>query len=121
MSTQWENICTIHQRFREERDRLGLSQAALATWLTTSERTVKNYESGETSPKAKDLQRFAEQGADVLYIVTGERQPPKVGEPVATYGQPGPLAARIGQLKLSDTDAELLLAVAERLAGPGRR
>lgn len=116
MSTSGENIFTIGARFREERKRLELSQEVLATQIFTSGRTVKNYESGESSPKANELSRFAELGGDVLYIITGERQPLGVQEPKASYTPAERLADAIKTLKLSEEDAETLKALAQRLS-----
>lgn len=121
MSTIGENICTIGARFREERDRLGLSQATLASKIFTSDRTIKNYEADQSAPRANELARFADLGGDVLYIVTGERQPlirqHGVEQPVAVYSAAADLAKYVARLDLSDTDAALLKAFAGRLAG----
>lgn len=119
MSTIRENIFTIAERFREERNRLELTQEGLATQIFTSGRTVKNYESGESSPKASELARIADLGGDVLYIITGERQPVGVREPPATYSPASRLAKIIEKLALSEADAGLLESVAVRLDGKG--
>lgn len=121
MSTIEEKIFTIGARFREERKRLDLSQEALATQIFTSGRTVKNYESGESSPKASELARIADLGGDVLYIVTGERQPAGVREPSASYSPADRLAKLIERLELMESDAALLEAMAVRLSGKGGR
>lgn len=120
MSTSGENIFTIGARFREERKRLDLSQEGLATQIFTSGRTVKNYESGESSPKANELSRFADLGGDVLYIITGERQPLGVREPPAPYSPASRLAKIIEALALTEEDAALLETMAARLSGKGR-
>lgn len=57
----------LGERIREERLRLGLTQDQLGV----APKTQRFYESGERSPDADYLQRFAEAGADILYIVTG--------------------------------------------------
>lgn len=121
VSTNRENIFTIGDRFREERKRLDLSQESLATQIFTSGRTVKNYESGESSPKASELARIAELGGDVLYIVTGERQPEGVREPAAIYSPAEHLAKIIEKLALTEDDAALLESVAVRLSGKAGR
>lgn len=59
----------LGERIREERLRLGLTQDQLGV----APKTQRFYESGERSPDAAYLARFAELGADVLYILTGER------------------------------------------------
>lgn len=71
---KYEEFCiSVGRRLREERERLKFSQKGLASVLVVSPRTQIKYESGESSPDAAYLMRFAREGADVLYIVTGER------------------------------------------------
>lgn len=59
----------LGERLREERQRLGLTQDALGV----TPQAQRRYEKGERSPDADYLSRFAQAGADVLYIVAGER------------------------------------------------
>lgn len=61
---------TIGDRIREERERLGLSQADFYGGEKSSQ---IRYEKGTRSPDADYLQRVADVGADVQYIVTGRR------------------------------------------------
>lgn len=104
-------------RFREEREHLSLTQAALATQLFTSDRTIKNYESGASSPKGNELARFADLGADVQYIITGVRvAPPSVQEPQAAYLPAERLAQSIRSLPISEADAKMIGDLAKRLA-----
>lgn len=62
-------MVSIGDRLREERERLGLKQDELGV----APKTQRFYESGERSPDAAYLAHFAELGADVLYILTGQR------------------------------------------------
>lgn len=71
MSSVVVNIMAIAERFKEERTRLGLSQAALAEKIGATKRSVINWEGGAASPSADAVARFAATGADVLYILTG--------------------------------------------------
>ena len=66
----------ISERLREERDRLGLTQEGLAEKLTATKRSVINWEGGAALPGAEVLSRYATAGADVLYILTGQRSQP---------------------------------------------
>lgn len=119
MSTIEEEYFTIGQRFREERERLKYTQGALATRICMSDRTVKNYESGASSPKANELQRFGLVGADVLYIVCGQRSEPlSVQEVSPAYRPAEQLAELIRSLKLSEPDAAMIAGFAKRLANP---
>lgn len=63
----------ISDRLREARETLGLSQQALAERCGIAARSQRNYESGERSPDAAYLAVIAGLGADVTYILTGER------------------------------------------------
>ena len=64
----------ICDRLREVREALGLSQQALAERCGITARSQRNYESGERLPDAAYLAAIASAGADVLYILTGQRQ-----------------------------------------------
>jgi transcriptional regulator with XRE-family HTH domain len=63
----------IGERLKEERKRLGYSQEAFATTAGITRRPYAEWESGNTSPTAAQLAALSAAGADVLYIVTGER------------------------------------------------
>lgn len=65
----------IGDRLREERDRLGLSQAAFGELGGVKANAQGNYEKGDRSPDAAYLAAVAAHGVDVLYVVTGERTP----------------------------------------------
>lgn len=66
-------MSSIGERLLEERDRLGLSQPALAEMCGITMRSQRNYEKGERQPDASYLAAIAAAGADVLYILTGQR------------------------------------------------
>lgn len=65
----------IGDRLREERDRLGLSQAAFGEIGGVKANAQGNYEKGERFPDAGYLAAVSAVGVDVLYVVTGERKP----------------------------------------------
>ncbi|QEQ86088.1 XRE family transcriptional regulator [Pseudomonas sp. p99-361] len=65
----------IGYRLKEERSRLGFSQTDLARVGGVGKTTQINYEKGERSPDASYLAAVAEIGVDVLYVVSGQRQP----------------------------------------------
>ncbi|MBU1332357.1 MAG: helix-turn-helix domain-containing protein [Gammaproteobacteria bacterium] len=65
----------IGERLREERERLRLSQAAFGEIGGVKANAQGKYESGERFPSADYLAAVALHGADVLYVVTGERKP----------------------------------------------
>ncbi len=66
----------IGKRLREERERLGMSQPAFAAVVGTTKQTLFSWESGKTAPDGFQLAAFATAGADVLYILTGQRSQP---------------------------------------------
>ncbi|MBP6897386.1 MAG: helix-turn-helix transcriptional regulator [Pseudacidovorax sp.] len=60
-------------RLREERERLGLSQEKFGALGGVLKRAQINYEKGERAPDSAYLAAIAEAGADVLYVLTGQR------------------------------------------------
>ncbi|WP_081271635.1 helix-turn-helix domain-containing protein [Variovorax paradoxus] len=66
----------VGARLKEERDRLGWSQATLAETAGASRRAVVAWEGGVTVPGADALAALAPHGFDVLYIVIGQRSAP---------------------------------------------
>ncbi|MCY1414717.1 hypothetical protein D9M71_301760 [compost metagenome] len=69
----------IGARIREERERLGLTQRIFGEVGGVEPNAQGKYESGERTPKADYLAAVAGRGADVLYILTGERTPTPLG------------------------------------------
>ena len=67
---------SIFLRLREERERLGLSQPAFAAVAGTTKQTLFSWETGKTAPDGFQLAALATTGADVLYILTGQRSQP---------------------------------------------
>ncbi len=63
----------IGERLREERERLELTQPAFAEAAGAKKRTLIDWEKGVSSPTAVQLSALSEIGADVLYILTGQR------------------------------------------------
>lgn len=66
---------TIGERLREERQSIGMNQTDLAVHCGVTKNTQLAYEKGDRSPDAAYLARAAEQGVDVLYVVTGVHTP----------------------------------------------
>ena len=63
----------VSARFVEERERLRLSQSALADMGGTKLRTLQNWESAKNFPSSEFLADAAKFGIDVQYILTGTR------------------------------------------------
>lgn len=82
----------IGDRLKEERERLGFNQTELAAKAGASKNSQYNYEKGERSPDASYLAAVADQGVDVLYVVTGHR-------------------SSMDESQLSDDDLEIVMRV----------
>lgn len=66
---------TTGDRLREQREAKGLNQGALAELLGVDRKTQNNYETGKRKPTAAYLEEIAKAGLDVVYILTGRRDP----------------------------------------------
>jgi transcriptional regulator with XRE-family HTH domain len=64
------------KRLKEERERLGISQADFATACGVGRTAQFNYESGKRSPDGDYLNAAGEFGIDVGYVLFGERSTP---------------------------------------------
>ena len=65
----------IGARLREERERLEMTQEAFGRIGGVLKRALIRYEKNERMPDAAFLAAIAAAGADVLYILTGQRNP----------------------------------------------
>jgi DNA-binding XRE family transcriptional regulator len=64
---------SLGERLKEERERLKLSQEAFGDVGGVKRLAQINYERNDRAPDATYLQQVAAIGADVLYILTGNR------------------------------------------------
>jgi len=71
---------TIGRRLKDEREKLGFNQTDFAAIGGVGRKSQFNYEEGERNPDAVYLAAIAAAGADIQYIVTGERQGRGIGE-----------------------------------------
>ena len=65
-----------HARLSEERAKLWETQQDAADYFGVSRVTWGQYERGNATPNGDVLAGLAERGADVLYILTGQRSQP---------------------------------------------
>lgn len=63
-------------RIREERERLGFSQAAFSGIAEATRNSQLNWEKGSATPNGAALEAWSKIGVDVLYIITGQRSKP---------------------------------------------
>lgn len=68
-----EYFVTIGERLKQERERLKLSQPAMADAAGTTKKTQIDYEKNKTPPKGTYLAKVAALGVDVGYVITGVR------------------------------------------------
>jgi phage repressor protein C with HTH and peptisase S24 domain len=66
-------------RLASERQRLGLSQPQLGESCGVSKTSQVNYESGKRSPDTAYLSAAMRIGVDVLFVISGNRQPTAAG------------------------------------------
>lgn len=67
---------TIGKRLKEERERLGFNQTDFAAVGGVGRKSQFNYEDDERKADSAYLAAIAAVGADVRYIITGERDGP---------------------------------------------
>jgi transcriptional regulator with XRE-family HTH domain len=67
---------TIGNRLKEEREKLGFNQTDFAAIGGVGRKSQFNYEDDERRPDAAYLAAIAAAGADIRYIVTGDREGP---------------------------------------------
>lgn len=61
------------ERLRAERTRLGLNQTDFAALADVTKKTQMLYEAGERVPDADYMAAIANAGADMYYIITGQK------------------------------------------------
>ena len=69
----------VGQRLKQERERLGHSQTAMAEFAGVTKKSQIRYESGESSATAEYLAAASNAGADVAYILSGIRSVTRPG------------------------------------------
>lgn len=70
----------IGDRLKEERERLGLSQTALAHIGGVGKTTQIKYEKGTSSPDSAYLSAVSGEGVDIFYVLQGQRFGPSGGD-----------------------------------------
>lgn len=64
---------SIGSRLREEREKLNMNQEDFATACGVRRRAQSSYESGARSPDANYLEAASKIGADISYVIYGEK------------------------------------------------
>lgn len=68
------SLSSIGDRLRRERERLALSQTAMAEAAGTTRKTQFNYETDARHPDTLYLAAVAALGVDVSYVITGAQR-----------------------------------------------
>ena len=87
-------VTTIGARIREERNRMALSQEAFGAIPGVTKQAQIKYEKDERHPDTLYLAAIAAAGADVLYILTGQRSGAAAAAPVAAEPPAAQLSRR---------------------------
>lgn len=75
----------IGLRLKEERERLGLSQTALALIGGVGKTTQIKYEKGSSNPDSAYLSAVSKEGVDILYVLEGQRLGTPDAQPLEIY------------------------------------
>lgn len=107
---------SVGRRLVEERERLGMSQTAFFTACEVSKKAQFNFENDHNIPGGAYLIAAAALGADVLYILTGQRS-----QPVAPQAQlPPRVRALVENYEASDDAGRRVIEGAADLAAQSR-
>lgn len=74
MSEKAKKYLVYGERLREERKRLKKTQQEFADLGNVTIQTQQNYESGRRAPGSEYLNRLAEEGVDIAYVLTDRAQ-----------------------------------------------
>ena len=119
-------VTTIGARIREERNRMALSQEAFGAIPGVTKQAQIKYEKDERHPDTLYLAAIAAAGADVLYILTGQRSgvaaaAPVVAEPPATQLSRRALAVAQNYEATSEEGKKIIEAAAFAAAKPAAK
>ena len=119
-------VTTIGARIREERNRMALSQEAFGAIPGVTKQAQIKYEKDERHPDTLYLAAIAAAGADVLYILTGQRSgaaaaAPVVAEPPAAQLSRRALAVAQNYEATSEEGKKIIEAAAFAAAKPAAK
>ena len=93
----------IGGRLKEERERIGLSQTALAQIGGVGKTTQIKYEKGTSSPDSSYLSAVADEGIDIFYVLKGQRSGKATTQSLGVLlSEPGP---DLSPVKMYDIEA----------------
>ncbi|MEG3080852.1 S24 family peptidase [Halomonas sp. 5021] len=93
----------IGERLKEERERIGLSQTALAQIGGVGKTTQIKYEKGASSPDSAYLSAVSDEGVDIFYVLKGHRSGTPNAQPLGLpLSEPSP---DLSPVKMYDIEA----------------
>ena len=110
---------TIGSRLKAERERLKLSQTAFGELLDVGKTTVLYWEKGTAFPNAAALEKAANAGVDITYVITGERSGHHTGKLLAI--EEDATVYDVKPKKKSQTDSTTAISVDNYAAQIGAR
>jgi len=120
-----KNFFQGHARLAEERARLWDTQQHAADFFGVSRVTWGQYERGNATPTGDVLTGLAQQGADVLYILTGQRLPTShlsvVPDPPPRPDVNAEEARLLSDFRLCDAQGKAVIRAASRAAAQAAR
>lgn len=112
---------SIGERLREERSRLGLSQAELGEAGGVQKQAQLKYEKGDRQPDALYLEAVAAAGVDVLYVLTGERVAAPASAPAVTSYERATVVPLTANEHVGLTWRQILAIAVDELNAAGKR
>lgn len=107
---------TVGERIRAERQRLGLTQAAMASACGVQPNSQILYEKNVRVPRAGYLREAVKLGVDCSYLITGKRTP---RSDVSISGDESRLLQSV--MTLRPDDREALIRVLQRICPATRQ
>lgn len=117
-------MSSIGDRLREERERLDFNQTAFGAIGGVQKQAQLKYEKGERHPDALYLEAVAKVGADVQFIVTGERCPGSLTSDeneLLSHFRSAPLAVKAAMLAAGKAGAAPASEGGIKVSGTGHR
>lgn len=111
---------TIGERLFEERNRLGMNQPDFAALGGKTKKTLIEWEKGEAYPNAAFLAAISAHGADIQYIVTGQRSAQALSQDeqeLLGYWRAAPLAVKAAAIGALQGGSASAMSVKQTISG----
>lgn len=81
------SMADVGHRLKLERERLNLTQLQASSQAGITQTTYSRYENGERVPTLQAILGFYNMGFDVIFLLTGEREPSGGGVDLTSHEQ----------------------------------